>query len=88
MSVVVPYFNLPEYLPETLDSLAAQTWPRLEVIVIDDGSDDPEAVRVFERMRDRHPQFRFLSQPNAGSGGRGSQAPNHGPRHQPRTMRW
>src|SRR5262249_56975779 len=44
VSVVVPYFNLAAYLPETLASLAAQTWPRLEVLVIDDGSDDPEAT--------------------------------------------
>jgi len=68
VSVVVPYFNLAAHLPETLASLAAQTWPRLEVLVIDDGSDDPEAVAVFERMRQRHPQFRFLIQPNAGIG--------------------
>jgi len=68
VSVVVPYFNLAAYLPETLASLAAQTWPRLEVLVIDDGSDDPEAVAVFERMRQRYPQFRFLAQPNAGIG--------------------
>jgi len=68
VSVVVPHFNLAAFLPETLASLAVQTWPHLEVLVIDDGSDDPEAVAVFERMRLRYPQFRFLTQPNAGIG--------------------
>jgi glycosyltransferase involved in cell wall biosynthesis/cephalosporin hydroxylase len=68
ISVVVPYHNLPEYLPETLASLAAQTWKRLEVFIIDDGSDDPEAIRVFQSMRERYPQFRFLTQDNAGIG--------------------
>src|SRR5262249_43217612 len=50
ISVVVPYYNLAEFLPVTLGSLAAQTWPRLDVIVTDDGSTDPAAVRVFEEQ--------------------------------------
>ncbi len=68
VSVVVPYHNLPDYLPATLDALAAQTWPRLDVIVIDDGSTDPAAVRAFAEQEQRFPGFRFLRQDNAGIG--------------------
>jgi glycosyltransferase involved in cell wall biosynthesis/predicted O-methyltransferase YrrM len=68
VSVVVPYFNMPNFLPETLASLAGQTWPRLEVLVVDDGSDDPEAIRVFHVMQQHYPQFRFMSQANQGIG--------------------
>jgi glycosyltransferase involved in cell wall biosynthesis len=68
VTVSIAYHNLGRYLPETLASLAAQTYPNLEVLVIDDGSTDPHSVAVFEEMRARYPQFRFLTQPNDGIG--------------------
>ena len=40
VSVIVPTFNRAKYLGECLDSLLAQTVPALEVLVIDDGSED------------------------------------------------
>ena len=68
VTVCVPHYNLGRHLPETLASLAAQTYPHLEVLVIDDGSTDPASLEVFGRMERRHPQFRFLRQANAGIG--------------------
>lgn len=40
VSIIVPTFNRAHYLPECLDSLVAQTVPPLEIIVVDDGSED------------------------------------------------
>ncbi len=40
ISVIVPIFNVEVYLPKCLDSLAAQTSPDVEFILIDDGSTD------------------------------------------------
>jgi glycosyltransferase involved in cell wall biosynthesis len=40
VSILIPAFNAQEYLAETLASAIAQTWPRKEIIVIDDGSTD------------------------------------------------
>ncbi|MFO0842414.1 MAG: glycosyltransferase family A protein [Gemmataceae bacterium] len=68
VSVCVPYFNLPHTLPEALASLAEQTYPNLDVLIIDDGSTRPEARRVFDEMRHRYPRFRFERQDNAGIG--------------------
>jgi glycosyltransferase involved in cell wall biosynthesis len=68
VSVAVPYYNLGEYLPEALASLAAQTYRDLEVLVIDDGSTDPRAREVFAQQERLYPQFRFLRQDNAGIG--------------------
>jgi glycosyltransferase involved in cell wall biosynthesis len=68
VTVSIAYYNLGRYLPETLASLAAQTYPNLEVLVIDDGSTDPQSVAVFEEMRVRYLRFRFERQANAGIG--------------------
>jgi glycosyltransferase involved in cell wall biosynthesis len=68
VTVAIPYFNLGPYLPAALASLATQTYSSLDVIIIDDGSTDSESIRVFEEQRRLYPQFRFLSQENAGIG--------------------
>ena len=66
VTVIVPHYNLPQFLPQTLESLAAQTYRPLEVIVVDDGSTDPEAARVLAEQERAYPQFRFVRQENAG----------------------
>jgi glycosyltransferase involved in cell wall biosynthesis len=43
ISCIVPVFNGERYLAAALDSILAQTWPPLEVIVVDDGSTDGTA---------------------------------------------
>lgn len=68
VTAVVPHYNLGRYLPETLASLAAQTYRNLEVLVIDDGSTDQPSLDVFAQMQSLYPQYRFLRQTNAGIG--------------------
>jgi glycosyltransferase involved in cell wall biosynthesis len=68
VTVAIAYYNLGVHLPETLASLAAQTYPHLEVLVINDGSTDPYSRDVFAEQQALYPQFRFLSQDNAGIG--------------------
>ncbi|HEY4724199.1 MAG TPA: glycosyltransferase [Anaerolineae bacterium] len=51
LSVVIPFYNLGRYLKETLTSILASTYGPLEVIIIDDGSDEPSSLAVLERVR-------------------------------------
>lgn len=54
VSVIIPSYNRAKILPPTLESVLAQTYPHLEVIVIDDGSTDETAAVVAgygERVR-------------------------------------
>src|SRR6476469_4108186 len=44
LSVVVPIYNVEEYLGACLDSIAAQTFRDLEVVMVDDGSTDRSAA--------------------------------------------
>jgi glycosyltransferase involved in cell wall biosynthesis len=62
ISCIVPVFNGERYLGETLDSILAQTYRPLEIIVADDGSTDGTAA-VVATYDD---QVRYLWQTNAG----------------------
>jgi glycosyltransferase involved in cell wall biosynthesis len=62
ISCIVPVFNGERYLGETLDSILAQTYRPLEIIVVDDGSTDGTAA-VAARYDQR---IHYLRQPNAG----------------------
>jgi glycosyltransferase involved in cell wall biosynthesis len=58
VSVLVPTFNGARYLPEALDSILAQTYPNIEVILLDDASTD-ETAEIATRYGDR---IRYLRQ--------------------------
>jgi glycosyltransferase involved in cell wall biosynthesis len=66
VSVIIPAYNVVEYIAETLDSVFAQTFTDYEVIVINDGSPDtPEFESVLEKYRDK---IVYLKQENKGVG--------------------
>ena len=64
VSCIVPVWNCEKYIGEALQSILDQTWPRKEMIVIDDGSTDGSA-QVAHRAA---PQAVVYSQPHAGPG--------------------
>lgn len=68
VSIIVPCFNQGRYLPDAIDSVISQTWPRWECIIIDDGSTDDTAA-VAARLAARDSRVRCVSQPNRGLAG-------------------
>ncbi len=68
VTVCIPFYNKGHLLEATLESLVAQTYKRIEVIVIDDGSTDDASRRVFDRLQKDYPTYRFERQTNAGIG--------------------
>ena len=64
VSVLIPCYNAEKYIGETLDSIFRQTLPNLEVIIVDDGSED-RSVDVVERVGGGRVQL--IRQANAGA---------------------
>ena len=50
LTVVMPTYNAEKWVVATIDNLAAQTYPHVELIVIDDGSRDRTVTTVRERL--------------------------------------
>jgi glycosyltransferase involved in cell wall biosynthesis len=67
VSVIVPAFNAATYIRQTLASVLEQTYRKIEVIVVDDGSSDPTA-KIVEEFVARDPRFQLVRQNNAGVG--------------------
>jgi CDP-glycerol glycerophosphotransferase len=67
ISVVVPVYNVAAYLEECLESIARQTVPDLEVVMVNDGSTD-ESPEIAKRFAAKDPRFRLVHQANAGLG--------------------
>lgn len=65
ISVIVPAYNVARWLPRCLDSLLAQTWQDLEIIVVDDGSTD-DTKAVLEGYAAKHGRIQAVFQKNSG----------------------
>jgi glycosyltransferase involved in cell wall biosynthesis len=66
LSVIIPNFNTVEYVTAAVNSVLCQTFARLEVIVVDDGSTDTS----LEMLRDIHdPRVTIVTQLNRGLAG-------------------
>jgi glycosyltransferase involved in cell wall biosynthesis len=61
-SIVITSYNKAEYVGLAVDSALAQTWPNVEVVVIDDGSQD-NSVKVLKEFGNR---IRLVAKANGG----------------------
>lgn len=54
VSIVVPIYNLEDYIPRCLDALVNQTLEEIEILCVDDGSKD-SAPQIIEDYKNRYP---------------------------------
>ena len=66
VSIVIPCFNLGDYLADTVDSALAQTHRDIEVVVVNDGSTDAKTYRIIDELSG--PRVRTITTPNRGLG--------------------
>jgi glycosyltransferase involved in cell wall biosynthesis len=61
VSILMPCYNADKYIGETLEAAFRQTWPAIEVIVVNDGLVDRSAAVVRSLAR---PNLRLVEQEN------------------------
>lgn len=76
LGIVVPVYDVADYLPACLDSILAQSHDQLDVVVVDDGSPDASG-EIAEQYAARDPRVRVVHIDNRGLGA----ARNEGLRH-------
>ncbi|WP_026662092.1 glycosyltransferase family 2 protein [Butyrivibrio proteoclasticus] len=65
ISVVVPIYNAENYIKRCVDSILAQTYENLEVILVDDGSTD-STPSILDEYADKDKRVRVIHKENAG----------------------
>lgn len=65
LSVIVPVYNVADYLDWCLDSLAEQTCADLEILCVNDGSTD-NSREILERRQEKDPRIVIIDKENGG----------------------
>ena len=66
ISVIVPVYNVEHYVGPCLDSLLAQTYSNLEILVVDDGSTDHSGI-ICDKYAEKDSRIRVVHQVNGGA---------------------
>ncbi|MBX7483643.1 glycosyltransferase family 2 protein [Qipengyuania qiaonensis] len=78
VAIVIPAFDAEATITETLESVRAQSWPALDIVVVDDGSSDRTTDLVEQQAREDG-RIRLIRQENGGvaaARNRGAQSSN------------
>lgn len=66
ISIIVPVYNIEEYLPRCVKTLQGQTYPHIEILLVDDGSTDGTGA-LCHRLAEEDPRVRVFHKENGGS---------------------
>ena len=68
VSIIIPAYNCQEFIGQCLDSILAQTYQSIEIIIVNDGSTD-NTLQVLNKYVDNHSKLiKVYSVPNGGQG--------------------
>lgn len=67
VSVIIPVYKTKDYLQESVNSVLEQSYPKLEILLVDDGSPD-ECPELCDALAEKHASIRVIHQENQGLG--------------------
>ena len=67
ISVIIPVYNVENYLEESLDSIINQTFADLEIICVNDGSTDNSSI-ILNKYANKDSRIKIIDQKNKGAG--------------------
>lgn len=67
VSVIIPAYNVENYLEECVNSIIKQTYSNIQIIIIDDGSTD-NTLKVCEKLQSKDRRIEFYHKENSGLG--------------------
>ena len=76
ISIIMPFYNNSKYIRQTVNSVLNQTFPCFELLIIDDGSDDKEALEELKKIEKLDNRIKVIHKENEGA----SQARDFGAR--------
>jgi glycosyltransferase involved in cell wall biosynthesis len=65
ISIIVPIYNVENYLERCLNTICKQSYNNLEIILLDDGSSD-NSLEIYKRVKDKDSRVKVISQINQG----------------------
>lgn len=65
VSVIIPAYNASKYIVETVESVLNQTYPNIELILVNDGSTD-ETAEILKPIIQNNSQIQYYEKPNSG----------------------
>ena len=68
ISIIIPFYNVENYIEKCINSVKAQTFTEFECILIDDESPD-NSKQIAEKLIENDSRFKIISQLNKGLGG-------------------
>ncbi len=69
VSVILPVYNVSDYLRQCMDSIVGQTLKDIEIICVDDGSTD-DSLAILKEYEAKDQRVKVIQQANAGAGAR------------------
>lgn len=67
LSIIVPVYNVENYLRRCVDSILSQDYKTYEIILVDDGSTDSSGV-ICDELAEQHAHISVIHKPNGGQG--------------------
>ena len=66
ISIVMPFYNEKDHIEQTVNSVLNQTFPAWELIIVDDGSTDEEALNGLEKIAKKDERIHVYHKENSG----------------------